>query len=111
MNSILPIPSGTIKYAYRVHRLVVLPDYQNLNLGTKINEAIAEMYIEEGNKLFIRTSHIRLYNSLKKNWFLILCPNLYDHVENHLRPAYSNSIFACHKHHRYLSLSVDVNPA
>ena len=67
MNSILPIPSGTIKYAYRVHRLVVLPDYQNLNLGTKINEAIAEMYIEEGNKLFIRTSHIRLYNSLKKN--------------------------------------------
>ena len=67
MNSILAMPSGNNKFAFRVHRLIVLPDYQNLNLGTKINEAIAEMYIEKGDKLYIRTSHIRLYKSLVKN--------------------------------------------
>ena len=38
----LCMPSGTSKHSYRGHRLVVLPDYQNLGFGTKINEFLGE---------------------------------------------------------------------
>ena len=38
MASVLAIPSGTLKWAYRQHRLVVLPDYQGLGIGTKVND-------------------------------------------------------------------------
>ena len=38
----LCMPSGTSKHSYRGHRLVVLPDYQNLGVGTKINEFLGD---------------------------------------------------------------------
>lgn len=60
MNSVLPYPTGTMKYAFREHRLVVLPDYQGLGFGTKISEFTGEIYIKNGNKLLLRTSHVRL---------------------------------------------------
>lgn len=50
-----------------MHRLVVLPDYQALGIGTKINEFIAKMYVNQGNKFYIRTTHLRMINSLRKN--------------------------------------------
>lgn len=64
MNSVLPIPSGTSKYSYRSHRLVVLPDYQGLGIGTKINEFFGKYYVERGMKYFIRTTHVRLKRHL-----------------------------------------------
>lgn len=60
MASVLPMPSGTVKYAYRQHRLVVLPDYQGLGFGTKINDFLAEYFVSNGYKYFIRTTHLRL---------------------------------------------------
>ena len=66
MASVLPMPCGTVKYAFRQHRLVVLPDYQGLGFGTKINDFIAQYYIDRGCKYFIRTTHIRLNNHLSK---------------------------------------------
>lgn len=70
MGSTLYLPSGTIKYAYRQHRLVVLPDYQGLGIGTKFNQFLAEYYIKQGYKYFIRTSHLRLgnYFSGRNDW-------------------------------------------
>ena len=64
MASVLTMPSGTIKYAYRQHRLVVLPDYQGLGFGTKINDFLAEYFVSNGYKYFIRTTHLRLSNHL-----------------------------------------------
>ena len=69
--AILPLPSGTIQNAYRVHRLVVLPDYQGLGLGTKILNYIANLYAKQNLNLYIRTTHKKLYNYLKRkkdNW-------------------------------------------
>lgn len=60
MYSVLPIPSGTSKYAYRGHRLVVLPDFQGLGIGTKIIDFFGKYYVEHGLKHFARTTHIRL---------------------------------------------------
>lgn len=70
MASVLPIPSGTLKRAYRQHRLVILPDYQGLGIGTRLNLFIAQYYLSQGNKYFIRTSHLRLgqYLSTHKQW-------------------------------------------
>ena len=67
MCSTLPIPSGTLKYGIRQHRLVILPDYQGLGIGTKVNDFIAKYYYNLGYKYFIRTTHIRLGNYLSKN--------------------------------------------
>ena len=66
MASMLTMPSGTIKYAYRQHRLVVLPDYQGLGFGTKINDFLAKWYVDRGYKYFIRTTHVRIKNHLSK---------------------------------------------
>ena len=69
MCAILPLP-GMIKNAFRVHRLVVLPDYQGLGIGTKLLTEICKLYSSTNKKMYIRTSHIKLYNYMinSNNW-------------------------------------------
>lgn len=54
-------------------RLVILPDYQGIGLGTKFLEAIAKLYIKQGYDFSIVTSAKNLISALskKKNWCLI----------------------------------------
>jgi len=59
-NSVLTAPSGTLKNAYRGHRLVVHPDYQGFGFGPKISEAIAQHYVDNGKRYFAKTAHPRL---------------------------------------------------
>lgn len=66
MASCIYMPSGMLKYAWRQHRLVILPDYQGLGFGTKINDFLAEYFVSRGQKYFIRTTHMRLKNHLSK---------------------------------------------
>ena len=65
--AILPHPSGTLNYAKHVHRLVVLPDYQGIGIGTKFLEAICERYVSQGYKMYIRTAHESLERHFKKS--------------------------------------------
>jgi GNAT superfamily N-acetyltransferase len=65
MNSVLPLFCGTSKFSYRSHRLVVLPDYQGLGIGTKINDFFGQYYTSMGCKYFIRTTHVRLRNYME----------------------------------------------
>jgi GNAT superfamily N-acetyltransferase len=58
--SIMSYPSGTVKNAYRGHRLVVLPDYQGFGFGHTIAEAVAQHYLDNGKRFFAKTSHPRL---------------------------------------------------
>ena len=60
INSILNLPNAAFKYGFRTHRLVILPDYQNLGCGTKFEEFIGEWLLKQSCKLFLRTSHLRL---------------------------------------------------
>ena len=62
MFSVLNQPSGSYKYAFRIHRVVVLPDFQGLGIGTKIIDFFGKYYISQGNKLFLRTTHSRFKN-------------------------------------------------
>ncbi len=59
-TSVLPMPSGTLKDAWRLTRTVVLPDYQGMGIGAIISDMVGEMYVAEGKRLYARTTHPRL---------------------------------------------------
>jgi len=67
MIALLPLPSGTIKNAFRVHRLVVLPDYQGLGIGTKLIKYFANLHAKLNYPFYIRTSHVKLHTYFSKN--------------------------------------------
>lgn len=56
----LAFPSAHIQNAWREHRTVVLPDYQGLGLGTRLSDAVAEMFVLDGGRYFSKTSHPRM---------------------------------------------------
>ncbi len=58
--SVLPLPSGTVKNAWREHRLVIHPDYQGFGFGPKLSEAVAQHYVDNGKRYYGKTSHPRL---------------------------------------------------
>jgi ABC-type lipoprotein export system ATPase subunit/GNAT superfamily N-acetyltransferase len=71
---ILPMPSGTIQDAYRVSRLVVLPDFQGLGIGMKILNFFGSIYMKDKKSLYIKTSNPSLFKGMsrnKNNWKLI----------------------------------------
>ena len=57
----------------RVHRLVVLPDYQGIGIGTKFIKEIAKIYTDKGYILNLTTTTPSLVNALRRsnNWLLI----------------------------------------
>ena len=69
-NSVLPLPSGTMKNAYREHRLVVLPDFQGLGLGIKISEFTGGVLKTLGKSYYTKTVNPALgeYREKSPNW-------------------------------------------
>ena len=65
--AILPMPSGTIQNAFRVSRLVVLPDFQGLSIGMKILNIFGSMYAKDSKKLYIKTSNPSLFKGMENN--------------------------------------------
>lgn len=65
--SVLHFPHPKVKNMKKVHRLVVLPDYQGLGIGGKMLNEIAKLYYNQKNRLSIVTSAPSLINSLKKS--------------------------------------------
>lgn len=55
----LAYPSGTVKHAFREHRLVVLPDFQGIGIGNAVSEAVGQAYIEVGCRYFSKTANPR----------------------------------------------------
>lgn len=51
----------------RVSRLVILPDYQGIGLGTKFLNTIAELYTKQNYDFSIITSAKNLISSLRKS--------------------------------------------
>lgn len=68
--SVMTYPSGTVKNAYRLHRLVVHPDYQGLGMGMSLSDGLAEYYHRNGKRFFVKTAHPRLggYNDNSPLW-------------------------------------------
>lgn len=51
----------------RIHRLVVLPDFQGIGLGFKLLNWVARRYVDRGHKMFIRTSNPSLIYAMEKH--------------------------------------------
>lgn len=68
--SILHFPHPIVKNLKKVHRLVILPDYQGLGIGIKLLEEIGKIYKENKNRFNIVTSAPSLIFALKNrlNW-------------------------------------------
>ncbi|NBR71123.1 MAG: GNAT family N-acetyltransferase [Proteobacteria bacterium] len=58
--SALPMPSGTLKNAWRGHRTVVLPDYQGLGIGVRLSDWMGERCLTFGRRYFSKTCHPRM---------------------------------------------------
>ncbi|CAB4219863.1 ABC_ATPase domain containing protein [uncultured Caudovirales phage] len=68
--SILHFPHPKVKNMKKVHRLVILPDYQGAGIGLKLLNEIGKLYKNEKQRYNIMTSAPSLINSLKnsKKW-------------------------------------------
>lgn len=71
MCAVLPQPGVADGNAWRVHRLVVLPDYQGLGIATKLLEYVCDLFKYHGKIMYLRTSHTKLINHMKNSfkWF------------------------------------------
>jgi ABC-type polar amino acid transport system ATPase subunit/predicted acetyltransferase len=68
--SVLSFPHPIVKNFRKVHRLVILPDYQGAGFGIKFINIIGKYYLKNKYRFTIVTSAPSLINSLKKlkNW-------------------------------------------
>ena len=65
--AVLAQPNGYCTNGWRIHRLVVNPDYQGIGIGTKLLEWICEYYNKQNKVMYIRTTHPKLIKSLLKS--------------------------------------------
>lgn len=70
INIISPLPNGYIKDAYRESRIVILPDYQGLGLGTEISNITASIYKNSGKKYYTKTVHpaLGVHRNKSEKW-------------------------------------------
>lgn len=64
---VIHFPHPKNKKIKRVTRLVILPDYQGIGLGTKFLNVVARIYVNEGFDFRIVTSAKNLICALNKN--------------------------------------------
>ena len=55
-----PLYDGDKRNKYRESRLVVIPDFQGMGIGTRFSNCIGEMFLNEGYRYFSKTAHIRM---------------------------------------------------
>jgi energy-coupling factor transporter ATP-binding protein EcfA2 len=65
--SSLSMPSGSLKNAWRAHRVVILPEFQGLGIGARLMDALGDMHVAEGKRFFLKTSHPRLGEYCNRN--------------------------------------------
>lgn len=71
--AIIHFPSPKIGLTYRVHRLVVLPDFQGIGVGKFILNNVANIFFLKNKYFYLSSSSLAVKEALKKdnNWKLI----------------------------------------
>lgn len=69
-ESILPLPNGSYKNAYREHRLVVLPDFQGFGIGSKVSEWVGGILLNENKTFYCKTVNpaLGIYRQNSPSW-------------------------------------------
>tara|TARA_R100000426_G_scaffold13255_1_gene12918 strand:- start:231 stop:1286 length:1056 start_codon:yes stop_codon:yes gene_type:complete len=64
---------------WREHRIVILPDYQGMGLGSKLSETIGEIFIKNKCRYYTKTAHPKLgqYRDKSNKWR----PTVHNHKE------------------------------
>ena len=65
--SVLHFPHSKVKNMKKVHRLVILPDYQGAGIGLKLLNEVGKIYKQQRDRFNIVTSSPSLINALKKS--------------------------------------------
>ena len=68
---IFHFPHPSVPNMKKIHRLVVLPDYQGIGVGKALLNYVADLYTRKGFRVTITTSHPALNKSLKSPWSLM----------------------------------------
>ena len=59
-GKIPPLYEGDTRGKFRESRLVVLPDYQGMGIGTRFSNAIGEIFLNNNYRYFSKTAHVRM---------------------------------------------------
>jgi ABC-type lipoprotein export system ATPase subunit/GNAT superfamily N-acetyltransferase len=70
---IICFPSGVIQNAFRISRVVVLPDFQGLGIGGKICNYISKLYKIDNKTMYIKTSNPALWSFFEKSESWLNC--------------------------------------
>ena len=65
--AVLTQPHPTVKKLKRVHRLVILPDWQGIGIGKQFVSFVGQMYKDAGYKLSLVTSAKNMIKGLYKS--------------------------------------------
>lgn len=69
-GSAIPFPRKGLNNGWRGHRIVVLPDYQGMGLGSRLSDLIASYHVSSGCRYFAKTAHPALgeYRERSTSW-------------------------------------------
>jgi hypothetical protein len=75
--AVMSLHSGTLRDAYRVHRIVTTPDFQGIGIGNALLNGVAGALVACDKKAYITTSHPGLVSTLNKSqlWALTRRPS------------------------------------
>ena len=75
--SVLHFPHPKVKNMKKIHRIVILPDYQGIGIGNMFLNEIAKIYKEQKQRTTITTSTPVFINSLRnsKRWIMTRKPS------------------------------------
>ena len=78
----------------RAHRLVVLPDYQGIGIGTAFQNAVAQDIFEQGFNVNCTTTTPSLFNAMQrdKDWALVRFGRVTGSMEQSYRKLYGRSL-------------------
>jgi len=61
------IPQQGFERWYRVSRIVTLPDYQGIGIGSRLLDSLADLYVEQGYRFSITASHPSVLSHCKRS--------------------------------------------
>ena len=53
----MALPHANLKNAYRSHRVVALPQYQGMGIGSKIEDLVGDYIVGKGGRYYAKTAH------------------------------------------------------
>lgn len=113
---VLHQPHSKNKKLKRVSRLVILPDYQGIGLGTKFLNMIAQYYKENGFDFRIVTSAKNMIHALNKSkhwkmvrWSVNKCNNNKSRIDNNRKSMRDNCMTGGVPLHLTIAKSIRTN--